>query len=330
MPRAGRAVDESISCRGLTGSEVRHLIVERVGAENGYRVVGVGADRFHFARSVRPRWATILGWSTAVTGVGLLFLLVRTTETCSAVLEEDHSGVRVRLTGRLDGPLYDELRSTVSSASRGPVVVPPIVPTTAATAAQPVVVPGPEPPPVPLSPEPVPEVQLPPSPSLGAVPPLAAYPPQPGGDTDPSRSLVAARSDVTLTPVAGQALGWLLEFDDGTRIPLDGPILVGRDPALAPDDPPETVLAQVEDPGRSVSKTHLVVGLDAGRVWVADRHSTNGTFIVDPQGSVAPVPAGGRTEVPRGCTVAFGDVRMRPTQVLGAQAAEQISQGRIA
>lgn len=302
MPRAGRAVDETLSCRGLTGSEVRHLIVERVSAENGYRVVGVGADRFHFARSVRPMWATIVGWGTAVTGVGLLFLLVRTTETCSAVLEEDHSGVRVRLTGRLDGPLYDELRSRVSSASSGPVVVPPIVPTTVATAAQPVIV---------LSSS-------------------ASSPPQPGADTDPSRSLVAARSDVTLTPVAGQALGWLLEFDDGTRIPLDGPVLVGRDPALAPDDPPETVLAQVEDPGRSVSKTHLLVTLDGGRVWVADRHSTNGTFIVDPQGSVAPVPPGARTEVPRGCTVALGDIRVRPTQVLGAQAADQLSQGRIA
>ncbi|MDR1266084.1 MAG: FHA domain-containing protein [Propionibacteriaceae bacterium] len=38
----------------------------------------------------------------------------------------------------------------------------------------------------------------------------------------------------------------------------------------------------LDDPGHSISKTHLEFGLDQGRPWVKDRGSTNGSTITRP------------------------------------------------
>jgi len=99
-----------------------------------------------------------------------------------------------------------------------------------------------------------------------------------------------------------------LVFDSGERVTLGRFCLVGRDPAAAADDPP-AVLFGVEDQGRSVSKTHLAVGLTPdGRVWVLDRHSTNGVTVEDGSGARR-TPPGEQTFIPRGALVRFGDRR---------------------
>ena len=56
---------------------------------------------------------------------------------------------------------------------------------------------------------------------------------------------------------------------------------MGRNPASDAD----VQLVRVVDPARSVSKTHLQIGVEPGGVWVADRGSTNGTVVTLPDGA---------------------------------------------
>jgi predicted component of type VI protein secretion system len=97
----------------------------------------------------------------------------------------------------------------------------------------------------------------------------------------------------------------VVRLDDGRVIDLSGLVLVGRDPAPAPGETP-TQLVSVDDPERSVSKTHLAVGQDGGTIWVLDRNSTNGTRIVDGSGVESALPPGEPVPVQPGCSVRFG------------------------
>lgn len=74
---------------------------------------------------------------------------------------------------------------------------------------------------------------------------------------------------------------WSLVLPDGTRVAVDGPLLLGRDPsssATAADGRPVALV----DPGKTVSKTHAVLRPQVpseGGIRVTDLHSTNGTAI---------------------------------------------------
>ena len=79
---------------------------------------------------------------------------------------------------------------------------------------------------------------------------------------------------------------WLLALDDGTSRDLSGRVIVGRDPSgdAAAGDVGTTVWA-VEDPDKSLSKTHAAFGVDGDIAWVEDRHSTNGVVVVSVGGT---------------------------------------------
>lgn len=96
-------------------------------------------------------------------------------------------------------------------------------------------------------------------------------------------------------------------LDDGAELTIDGATLLGRNPQR-PAQFPNARLVPVPDEGRSVSKTHLVVGHDGGNVWVEDLHSTNGVRITVP-GAAGParIPAGERRTLAPGTRVAYGD-----------------------
>jgi len=68
-----------------------------------------------------------------------------------------------------------------------------------------------------------------------------------------------------------------LVFDTGQRIHVSSHGLVGRNPE-SPD--PSVVCTAVDDPERSLSKTHAEYGLDDQGLWLKDRGSTNGTDLV--------------------------------------------------
>lgn len=115
----------------------------------------------------------------------------------------------------------------------------------------------------------------------------------------------ARRAFIEPPPARPAALdrAWIV-LDSGTRIEVDSVLLLGRDPEHA--RPGEQVVS-VPDPGRSVSRTHVRIGVDDTGVWVEDAFSANGTTCRTPGGGTLAIARGQRTVVPPGTTVLLGD-----------------------
>jgi hypothetical protein len=97
-----------------------------------------------------------------------------------------------------------------------------------------------------------------------------------------------------------------IRLDDGRDFQLDRSVLVGRNPVGQAGEQHAQLLA-VDDPGRSISKTHLHLLTDGAGIWVTDRNSTNGSAVTTPDGlRTALVPAV-PTFVTPGSSVHFGD-----------------------
>ena len=117
--------------------------------------------------------------------------------------------------------------------------------------------------------------------------------------------LTRLRTPATGTEPVPQGLR--LAFDTGERVDVVGDGVVGR----APQGGVAHVVA-IDDPARSLSKTHLAFGLAGpGELWVADRGSTNGTVVVRPDGAAATLPAGMRGVVTVGWSLRLGERTVR-------------------
>ncbi|WP_164544995.1 RDD family protein [Antribacter gilvus] len=99
-----------------------------------------------------------------------------------------------------------------------------------------------------------------------------------------------------------------LELESGTRHVVDGPALIGRNPQ-SPDGSP-WILVKIDDPTRSVSKTHAEMGVDSAGLWLTDRGSTNGTVVSAPGLPPRVAEPGARVRVPVGSTIHLGDRRV--------------------
>lgn len=97
-----------------------------------------------------------------------------------------------------------------------------------------------------------------------------------------------------------------IRLDDGRDFQLDRSVLVGRNPVGQPGEQHAQLLA-VDDPGRSISKTHLHLLTDGAGIWVTDRNSTNGSAVTTPNGARTPLAPGVPTFVTPGSSVHFGD-----------------------
>lgn len=103
----------------------------------------------------------------------------------------------------------------------------------------------------------------------------------------------------------------VLRFSDGRSLPLRGMTLIGRHPQPVGDEI-ITDLVALDDPRRSVSKTHLLVGMDARSLYVRDQHSTNGTIVTLADEQQILCAPGQTIRVPPGATVSFGDFSFIP------------------
>ncbi|MGN6327256.1 FHA domain-containing protein [Pseudolysinimonas sp.] len=122
------------------------------------------------------------------------------------------------------------------------------------------------------------------SPRPGAAPPPAPEPPAP-------------------EPPAG---AWFLRLADGAEHELDAAGLVlGRNPT-APATHPDARPVRVDDPAKSVSKTHALLLPEEGRLRVLDLRSTNGVAVTPPTGEATVVPEDGILAA-EGAVVALGD-----------------------
>ena len=94
-------------------------------------------------------------------------------------------------------------------------------------------------------------------------------------------------------------------FDTGVTYPFGGTIVLGRNP-LAPASHPTASPVPVDDPQRSVSKTHVALTATREGVLVEDLHSTGGTVVVRADGEETPVLPGVPVHARAGDTVRYG------------------------
>lgn len=100
----------------------------------------------------------------------------------------------------------------------------------------------------------------------------------------------------------------VLELESGSRHVVDGPALIGRNPQ-SPDGA-HGILVKIDDPTRSVSKTHAELGVDTAGLWLTDRGSTNGSVVSAPGLPPRVAEPGARVRVPVGSTIHLGDRRV--------------------
>ncbi|WP_162616511.1 RDD family protein [Xylanimonas allomyrinae] len=138
----------------------------------------------------------------------------------------------------------------------------------------------------------------------------ARAPTPPGASAAPDESVVRGAPPPGKLPVRlmrAPVRPVRLVLPDGTSVVVTGPSLVGRDPQA------ETggwALVPLDDPGRSVSKTHAELDVDPDGLWVTDRGSTNGTVVAEPGRPLRAAAPGTRTRVPHGSRLHLGDLRL--------------------
>lgn len=136
----------------------------------------------------------------------------------------------------------------------------------------------------------------------------------PGGPPPASGSSAPEESTRLVPRVGGVTQrapnqGWIVSLDDGRQVTVDSLVLIGRNPQpRAGEEGAE--LVRVGDNSRTVSKTHLAVGVDNRGVYVMDRGSTNGSALASGNGRYEPCAPGDTVRVREGQIVSFGEHRL--------------------
>jgi pSer/pThr/pTyr-binding forkhead associated (FHA) protein len=216
----------------------------------------------------------------------------------------DDDGTTVRFAVHPDGRVIVHREGARRRASEpvGPSQVPaPMAPPEAympaagsAALAAPIDV-DPTPPPLPVMPSPDEQVAI----VTAATDPEAA-------DWTPNPEL-PDEVEATIVRNAGDRREAQLVFTTGESVSIAGTALIGRRPAA---DEGEAVdqLVTIDDPERSVSKSHLMAGWNDAGFWITDRDSGNGTVVFPVDGGpAAQLHAGDPHTLADGDRVAIGD-----------------------
>jgi hypothetical protein len=152
-----------------------------------------------------------------------------------------------------------------------------------------------------------PALTLPPEPAVSSAPQLARPDPFPWGDRGSAIFLDSDELEQTLiVPRRDTGERFVLQFSTGESVTVFGSGLLGRNPIPQPSEYFEQ-LVSISDPGKSVSKTHLEFGQEAGSFWVSDRFSGNGSVVREPEAAPRRLVAGKRYRIVRGTRVDIGE-----------------------
>ena len=140
---------------------------------------------------------------------------------------------------------------------------------------------------------------------------LVDQPPVPPASTEDEGAKTIFASNLPGLPVTPQAqrpvLG-VLHPSSGGRIEVDRPVVIGRSPAanrVSGDQLPR--LLTVPSPSHDISRTHVQVAPENGRMVVTDLNSTNGTVVVAPDGRRTDLPPGVAVPIDAGSLIDLGD-----------------------
>lgn len=148
---------------------------------------------------------------------------------------------------------------------------------------------------------PLPALIEPPLPEARSIP--KAIDPFPEPTPDPEPAPVEAPEPQHLTPAA-----FLVLLPDGTELPVDGPVYVGRKPS-APriHTGPAPRLVTFPSPSRELSATHLELRVVGGALVASDMRSTNGTVVRLPRTAPRTLIRGESVVVVPGTRIDLGD-----------------------
>lgn len=102
---------------------------------------------------------------------------------------------------------------------------------------------------------------------------------------------------------------WSLTLHDGSVRYISGTVLLGRDPARV-EGWESAGLLVINDPERTISKTHAAIDCSGEEFFLVDLHSTNGVAIIAPDGTETIPFDGARTAVAVGATIELGRYRI--------------------
>ncbi|MGI5188946.1 FHA domain-containing protein [Promicromonospora sp. CA-289599] len=139
----------------------------------------------------------------------------------------------------------------------------------------------------------------PPAPVAASMP-IAASTPAPATPAAPAPT---AQTRPQHVPVA-------VLTDGAERIEVASTVLLGRRPRPRPNEEVGAVV-ELTDPTRSVSSTHALLSWDGATLWLVDRGSTNGSWVVRADGTRHRAEAGRPVAAPAGGAVQLGNRTFR-------------------
>ena len=99
-----------------------------------------------------------------------------------------------------------------------------------------------------------------------------------------------------------------LRLADGTLVPLDQPVYLGRKPSVPRIHPGGTpLLVTLDSPQREVSSTHLELSTVGGTIVASDARSTNGSVLRMPGAEPRTLIGGESAVVTPGTVIELGD-----------------------
>ncbi len=125
--------------------------------------------------------------------------------------------------------------------------------------------------------------------------------------TNAAQCRVCSQPITDRTPVATPrtTLG-VLRFSTGEQVPIDGPVVIGRIPAVSEVDGEKAVQVAIDN--SELSRTHATVHVADWFVYVADNGSTNGTRVIVPGSTPETCRLQERIQITPGTVVDLGGV----------------------
>lgn len=161
-------------------------------------------------------------------------------------------------------------------------------------------------PPIPALVEPQPSGAQPLAPPPPATPPVPTAP-VPTAPV-PTAPVPDVRDNIWSQPLPGRPRPFRLRLADGTLVPLDQPVFLGRKPSVPRIHPGGTpLLVTLDSPEREVSSTHLELTTVGGTIVATDTRSTNGSVLHVPGGQPRTLIGGESAVVTPGTVIELGD-----------------------
>jgi hypothetical protein len=109
-------------------------------------------------------------------------------------------------------------------------------------------------------------------------------------------------------PIPDKPLPFRILLDDGTLVPLDQPVYLGRRPSVPRIHPGGVpLLVTFDSPQREVSSTHLELTTVGGAIVATDLKSTNGSIVRVPGASPHTLLGGESAVLTPGTVIELGD-----------------------